>query len=434
MNQDNPAGPSSPQAIADAFDLAKSPRPQSACRKGAQFIGAFSNVLDLGAAGPELIQALPEGCDYRNTPLGPDEAGGGGDLGQVSFRNGGAADVVTLLDGLERCAEPLALLRRLRALGRPLVFSYAAPGGASNPRLADLEAMLRDAGFWLQHKADLGDGTWIGKAVPGVAPAPPRPRKVLVLSYFNDANFGDRLGFHVVNGLAPAGTVVTHASVRPWTVPDERFDLLILGIGNSLNAATVARPELHRLVESVPHTLGVFGTQYRHQYRQLIDPRLLDRLLGNLTTWWARYEEDILAFGRGRNNVRPLGDVLISAFPLATPSDRRTLRIDADIRNKDVPLDRLIQQIQTYRRVSSARIHPMLCALTSAEQVAFQEQHEDPSGQTSGKFRSQLYDIFGRTFDENAYFPVDRAAVARYKLRVEANMGDLRAQISQLLA
>jgi hypothetical protein len=257
---------------------------------------------------------------------------------------------------------------------------------------------------------------------------------VLVLSYYNDPNFGDRLGYHLINALLPPDAVVTHASVKPWTVPEGPFDLLILGIGNSLNAATVARPELHRLVEAIPHTLGIFGTQYRYQYTKLIDPKLFDSLLGKMTTWWARYEEDVNAFGRGRDNVRHLGDFLISAFPNATPTIDKTLVIPPDIKTRDLSLDRVIQQIQSYRRVSTARIHPMLCALTSAEEVSYQEQQEDPNQASSGKFRSQLYDIFGRTFEENKFFTVDRDAVIRYKCKVEANIAEMRAEIFRLLA
>ena len=432
MIQSNGAASSCPQVIADAFDLSKSVRLDGLYSKAAQLIGAFSNILDVCAGRTDFLQALPDGCDYRSCRPGEPAASASlGELGKVAFANGGPADVITLFGVLEALDEPVDYLRSLRALGRPVVFSYSARDGAE----AELTSLLQDAGFWLQQRADVGDGRYVCKAAPGAAPrAPARAKKVLVLSYYNDRNFGDRLGFHVINSLIPAGAVVTHACVKPWTVPDEHFDLLILGIGNSLNSATIARPELHRLVERTPHTIGVFGTQYRYQYRELVDPKLIDGLLANMTTWWARYEEDIQAFGRGRNNVRHLGDFLISAFPLAAPTDPRTLVIKADIKSKDVGLDRLIQEIQTYRRVSTARIHPMLCALTSAEQVAFQEQQEDPRGRSSGKFRSQLYDIFGRTFDENAFFSVDRDAVARYKRRVEANMGDLRVQISELLA
>ena len=430
MNQDRSPESSSIQAITDAFELTKPRLLQEVYSTAAQFIGAYSNVLEVESEGGDFRRVLPEKCHYKSIAL---EAASAGHLWGTGFEDGQAADVVALFN-IDRLGQPGSLLRNLRKLGCSVVFSYSTRTEAESPSPARVDALLREAGFWLEHHADIA-GSRVFKASPGAAaPRPARRKKVLVLSYYNDHNFGDRLGYHVVNSLFPAGTLVTHASVVPWTAPEEDFDLIILGIGNSLNAATVQRPELHRLLERAPHTLGVFGTQYRYQYRELIDPKLMDRLLGNLTTWWARYREDIQAFGRGRNNVRHLGDFLISAFPLATPTKPNTLEIHADIKNKDVPLDRVIQQIQAYQRVSTARIHPMLCALTSAEEVAFQEQQEDPNGRSSGKFRSQLYDIFGRTFEENAFFKVDREAVARYKGRVEANMSDLRAQISELLA
>ena len=79
----------------------------------------------------------------------------------------------------------------------------------------------------------------------------------------------------------------------------------------------------------------------------------------------------------------------------------------------ELPLDRTIQAIQLHKNVYSARLHPLLCALTSAELVAYAEQ---PSKQmpdiVSGKFRSMLIDIFGRSYPEKKFFIVDRDAVS----------------------
>jgi hypothetical protein len=266
--------------------------------------------------------------------------------------------------------------------------------------------------------------------MPSTAPL----KKVLVLSYLNYRNFGDRLGYHVVNTVLPANALVTHLPLNAPAFPEEPFDLLILGVGHSLNATAIGRPEIQRLVETTPKALGIFGTQYPYQYRELIDPRLFDTLLDRMTTWWARNRSDVETFGGGRANVRHLGDWLISAFPMTTPRLDKTLVVGPDVVDKAVPLDRTIQQIQAYRRVSSARIHPVLCALTSAEQVRFQEQRESADkAAESGKFATMLTDIFGRSFDENTFFAVDRDAVMRYKLMVEANMDELRGQIRALL-
>ena len=266
-------------------------------------------------------------------------------------------------------------------------------------------------------------------------PARVATKKVLVLSYLNTPNFGDRLGYHIVNSLLPAHAVVTHSSFSPFAPPEEDFDLLILGTGMSLNAPAIRRPELHRLIERTPKTLGIFGTQYRYQYDRNMDPALFDALLDKLTFWWARYRSDIDEFAGTRDNVRHLGDWLISAFPLATPTKDKTLAIQADIMKRELPLDRMIQQIQEYRVVKTSRIHPMLCALTSAERILYVEQRETAEkDQPSGKFSAQLRDVFGRDFPENQFFDVDRQAVIRYKMAVDANMADLREQIARLLA
>ncbi|MDP2483476.1 MAG: hypothetical protein Q8W45_09355, partial [Candidatus Palauibacterales bacterium] len=41
----------------------------------------------------------------------------------------------------------------------------------------------------------------------------------------------------------------------------------------------------------------------------------LERLIERLDTWFARYQDDVLMYGRGRNNVEHLGDWLIDLFP-----------------------------------------------------------------------------------------------------------------------
>lgn len=259
-------------------------------------------------------------------------------------------------------------------------------------------------------------------------------KKVLVLSYFATHNFGDRLGYHIVNSILPAHAVVTHAPLHPWKLDDEQYDLVVLGIGNSLNAPSIGNQELHRLIERTPNTIGIFGTQYAYQYDRLMDRGMFGVLLNKLTTWWARYQTDIDSYGGGRENIRHLGDWLISAFPLAKPTCDKNLVVPADVMSKDISLDRMIQKIQAYRSVSTARLHPMLCALTSAEQVAYQEQREGPDPKLeSGKFADQLRDVFGRSFEEDRFFPVDREAVIRYKMRVETNMAALKAQIASLL-
>jgi hypothetical protein len=158
----------------------------------------------------------------------------------------------------------------------------------------------------------------------------------------------------------------------------------------------------------------------------------MSQLLDRLTVWFARYEEDLLLYGGGRKNVVHLGDWLISAFPMTRWNRDETLHVGREVWN-DLPLDRTIQGIQRYRNVSSERIHPLLCALTSAERVSYREQREDGSGMNSGKFRSLLIDIFGRTYPESNFFEVPRDAVAAYRARSMRVMSGMPQLFSQLL-
>jgi len=56
------------------------------------------------------------------------------------------------------------------------------------------------------------------------------------------------------------------------------------------------------------------------------------------------------------------------------------------VRNGPVPSIRA--RSGAHRQVHSKRLHPLLCALASAERVAYTEQRETPTRNPSGKFRS----------------------------------------------
>lgn len=243
-------------------------------------------------------------------------------------------------------------------------------------------------------------------------------KRVLVLSYANAANFGDRLGYHLLNAVLPPHAEVTQAYFKPWTAPPEgEFDLLVLGIGNSLFGPLLS-DKLLALLDRVPRKVGIFGTQYPHS----LDRARLSAVVDRLDHWFARYEQDVDMYGGGRANVSHLGDWLIDAFPMARGTDARLLRIGDEMWKKGLALDRVIQNIQRHRSVYSTRLHPLLCAFTSAEEVAFEEQREDGSGQSSGKFGALCRDVFGCEFEEKKFWEVDRSAVLAYKTRVRGNM------------
>lgn len=110
----------------------------------------------------------------------------------------------------------------------------------------------------------------------------------------------------------------------------------------------------------------------------------------------------------------------------------QTLHIGSAFSNH-MALDQTIQGIQRYRSVVSERLHPLLCALTSAERVAYSEQREDGSATCSGKFRSLLLDIFGRTWKESELVEFPRDAVAAYRARTMRVMSGMPELFNKLL-
>jgi hypothetical protein len=389
-----------------------------AARLAAQMIPAYSRVLGIGPESAAVEAVLPAGCSYTSTDILPDET---------------IADIIVIL-GTDAISNHQALALAISRLSRPLV-CVSPIAGLSESDLIPLRLSMGRVGFRLQCGEAVTPALSVLKWVSddGIAqPVERGTKRVLVMSHYNTSNFGDRLGYHVLNSLLPAEAEVTYGTHHPWSVPDRDYDLLILGIGTSLLPQDARDPEFHKLLDKIPRAIGIFGTQYRELFHEPTTARAFDAILGKLTTWWARYEEDILAFGRGRSNVRHLGDWLVSAFPVAVPTLEKGLTIPPDIAGQEMPLDRMIQRIQSYRGVSSGRLHTLLCALPSADDVAYQEQRVTPDLE-SGKFRSMLYDIFGRTFEENKLFSVDHEAVVRYKRKVEANLVELRAEMYGLL-
>lgn len=408
----------------------------------ANFVAAGARVLDVGCGAMKLERHLPFGCAYQpcdvvardartivvdlnNAPI-PDKA-----LAD--------ADLVVMLGVWEYLYDPGATFAAVARASKPILCSYCdqktaaqvdrrALGWVNDFMLDEFLALAQAHGYRatqvkqidsLQHLIRLD----CSAGVPVAA-----RKRIHVVSYNNVGNFGDRLGYHLLNDVMPPHAELSWGTLRPWTPTPPDADLLIVGVGNSLFGDLID-DNLLNAVAAAKASIGVFGTQYRAQ----LPADRLARLIDSLTHWHARYEEDLLLYGRGRANVSHLGDWLINAFPMATPTVDQPLRIGQTIL-KDLPLDRTIQQIQRHKRVLSERLHPLLCALTSAEQVAYVEQRETADRTlASGKFRSMLIDVFGQTFPENIFWQVDRARVAAYKAKVRANTDALRAQLETLL-
>ncbi len=413
-------------------------------RQAADFIPSGAVVLDMGCGAMALEQFLPPACIYLPCDLvARDRRTLVCDFNVGGFPVADHATHITVLGVLEYIYDVPTFLNRLRVYARPIVLSYnptdltgtidrPALGWVNNLSFAELERALRTAGLCVTTGLQIDHGQVLLRLSPEVRPIFPRC-SVLVLSALSGPNFGDRLGYHLINEVLPAHATVHHA----WTnfakgcridgVPSEDIDLLVLGIGNSLSNEMLTDELFHLLARS-KRAIGIFGTQYREQ----IDAVRLAAVLDRLAIWYARYAEDILCHGKGRPNVVHLGDWLISAFPMSRAENPDALNTGAEMWH-DLPLDRTIQRIQAHRQVFATRMHPLLCALTSAEKVAYHEQRDEKTGLISGKFRSLLLDIFGKTFPENDFFTVDRDAVAAYKLKVRQGMVELRKTLRALV-
>ena len=307
-------------------------------------------------------------------------------------------------------------------------FDRASLGWINHLSLMDLAVLFDRYGFRVERSDRIDELQFLMRLTPINRAIVTPACDVAVISCNDAGNFGDRLGYHIVNGLLPATANVHHLTFRNLAAARESYDLVILGTGNSI-FQPLLNDEIFDVLNRGKAAVGIFGTQYR----ELIPRPAMDSLLDRLDTWFARNEEDVLIYGRGRSNVVHLGDWLIDQFPMSQASEDSLLNIDNDI-SQELPLDRTIQTIQRHKNVFSTRLHPLLCALTAAELVAYSEQPEPGMpGIVSGKFRSMLIDIFGRTFSEKNFFLVDREAVAGYKTRVHDNVGKVGALISTML-
>jgi hypothetical protein len=425
---------SDPAALEPAWD--------ARAELAAHFIPAGAHVLDLGCGNMSLQRFLPHGCGYRGCDLVARDVQTivcNFNVGEFPTDAANDADIISVLGVLEYITDVEAFFKHLRSANCDVVLSYCAVdlsgsidraslGWLNHFSFLDLSDLLDRHGFRIASTQLVDSLQVLMRLTPADLRATANPSSVAVISYNDVGNFGDRLGYHMINSLLPSEATVHHLTFQTLDRAHDTYDLIVLGIGNSIYQPLL-RDDLLDILKRGKAKVGIFGTQYR----ELIPRPSLDRLIDRLDIWFARYEDDVLMYGRGRSNVEHLGDWLIDQFPMSTPTDESELQIGDDIM-QELSLDRTIQQIQRHKKVFSTRLHPLLCAFTSAETVAYQEQ--SAGGGTSivsGKFRSMLIDIFGRTYPEKTYFTVDRDAVARYKKRVHGNVATVSARLDALL-
>ena len=242
--------------------------------------------------------------------------------------------------------------------------------------------------------------------------------KVLVLSYNNCVNFGDRLGLDLIVRLQPPEAELFVSPLPPFwkQIDNASFDMVVVGTGHSVFHQTLERAFLEFLKKQ-KIVVGIFGLQYH----QMLPLDSVKELFSIVDCWFSRSAYDIEFLQDLSSLPRQfahLGDWLINAFPIVPWVDGRTCEVPADFIMQSRDIQRTIQTIQRFRRVSSARLHPVLCALASADEVRYQEQAEMGSTCLSGKFNSMFLDIFGKSPEPGEWFKVDRGDVSSYKSSV----------------
>ncbi len=149
--------------------------------------------------------------------------------------------------------------------------------------------------------------------------------------------------------------------------------------------------------------MGIFGTQYRELISRPRSTAAIDRL-----------DTVVCAPTKTTHDVRPrpaatprhLGDWLIDQFPRST---ERTLdRAAADRRRDRFRRSRLIalsRRSSAASRSILARLHPPLCALTSAHYAAYAGAGVPAACRASfPQLGSMLIDVFGRAYPEREFF------------------------------
>jgi len=433
-------------ALAETADAARRPdhdalaqAPDERAAFAAQFIPAGARVLDLGCGRMALRQFLPNGCRYQGCDLVAREADTvvcDFNAGEFPSEAAAQADIIVMLGLLETIVDVESFFTHLRFCKRDVVLSYCATdltgkcdrtalGWVNNFSFFDLARLFDRYRFRIECTAPIDSAQALMRLTPAERLMLVTPCSVAVVSDRGAGHFGERLGLHMINALLPGEADVHHLTFRTLGQAREAYDLVVVGTGNSLFQPLLG-DELLDIVGRGKAAIGIFGTQYR----ELIPRPALERLIERLDTWFARYQDDVLMYGRGCNNVEHVGDWLIDLFPLTTATDNEQLRIGDGAAAPSLDID----TIQRHKQVYSADPQPFLCALTSAELAAYAEWPAvDMPNAVAGNFRSMLIDIFGRSYPEKEFFLVDRDAVTRYKARVRRNVTRVGERIGAIL-
>lgn len=414
-------------------------KPDPRAELAAQFIPAGARVLDFGTS-PALRNLLPNGCNYAGVGrVGKKRRASDIALNTDEFPTEAAtrADVIVMLGVLERVRDIESLFTHLRFCKRDILLTCYPTDLAGNGKrtedfvnrmsFCDLALLFDRYGFRIESTAPVDESQVLMRLTPTERLGPVAACNVAVISGDDSNDLAARLGRQLINAVLPGECRAHYLTPGMLDQAQQNYDLVIVGAGSGPFPPALGDALLD-VISRAKAAVGIFGTLGR----ELIARPAFDRVLDRLDTWFARYEDDVLMFGRGRGNVIHVGDWLIDQFPLARATNDEPLVINGDL-GPEFALDRAINTIQQHRQVYSTVPAALLCALTSADLAAYAEIPVQQPDLAVGQFRSMLIDIFGRTWPQQKFFLVDRDAVIRYKTRVHQNVSKIGARIGAIL-
>jgi hypothetical protein len=371
----------------------------------ADFISAGARVLEID--GASLTRHLPLGCVYRSAKH---------DI--VTAEVAAKYDMIVMLVPLLSQGAAASFFNEMARAERPFLIACR-----NHDRLGfhELVRLIGRCGLRIEASASVDGDEMLLRLAPARKLPAVSPCSVALLC--GGMTFAERLGRQMIGTLLPGDADIHHIDFGDLGAARETYDLVVLGAGQGLLHPLVD-PDVLDIVKRGRGAIGLFGTQQR----ELLPRAAFDHLLDNLDVWFARTRDDLMLFGRGRDNVTYLGDWLVEQFPLGQGREGELLTLDEDAL-RDLPLDRSITAIQRHSAVFGRALAPFLCALNSADTVAYADDFAAPTGE----FRSLMMDVFGRSFPPNEFFQVDRDAVVRYRARVHRNVGLMRTRIEALL-
>lgn len=270
--------------------------------------------------------------------------------------------------------------------------------------------------------------------------------KVLIYSWFNTDNFGDRLGYYAIQKLFPVDYELYFRKINPFDYENPKdYDLLCIGTGNSIFDQILLQPLNQDKFSFVDHIkkfkkiIGVFGFQYLPFENHRLFSDFLDifdhiffRFTGdqNYAQKYSKREQFFLS------STHVIGDIVSTMFPLTNSGNTEEGAPDYIKVNKQAYLcnkvDRLIQYIQLANKIETNRLHVLLCAMCSTPIIKWFQQSEI-GDKSSGKIEAMFEDVLGYVPVKHLYFVPDRIKIKEYKQKVENQINQAKIIIKKMI-